>query len=279
VRELAARSLKREFRRFDPESVRVVLVDAGSEPLPTFGDDLADRARRELEDLGVELHMGSRVTNIDLNGVDVTTSDGGTEHFGSHVVVWAAGVQASPLAATLAQAAGAETDRIGRVKVLPDLTLPGHPEVFAVGDMAALGDLPGVAEVAMQGSLHAANTIRHRLLGNDHGRAFKYRDLGSVAVVGRFRAIFSWRRIQLSGFPAWLVWLVVHLGFLNSFASRFGALLRWTRSMLGRARAERVINVARQGGDLSGPAMNPYETVVLAEIEKEHEQLGPVNHE
>jgi NADH dehydrogenase len=279
VRELAVRSLRREFRRFDPESVRVVLVDAGKEPLATFGDNLADRARGELEDLGVELHMGARVTNIDMTGVDVTTTDGGTEHFDARVVVWAAGVQASPLAATLARAAGAETDRIGRIKVLPDLTLPGHPEVFAVGDMAALDDLPGVAEVAMQGSLHAANTIRRRLLGNDHSRPFKYRDLGSVAVVGRFRAIFSWRRIQMSGFPAWVVWLVVHLGFLNTFASRFGALLRWTRSMLGRARAERVISVARAGGDVSSPGANPYEQIVLDEVEDAHEQVDRVSHE
>ncbi len=275
VRELAVRSLRREFRRFEPESVRVVLVDAGKEPLPTFGDNLADRARRELEGLGVELLMGARVTGIDASGVDVTMSDGGTQHFDSRVVVWAAGVQASPLAATLARAAGAETDRIGRVKVLPDLTLPGHPEVFAVGDMAALDDLPGVAEVAMQGSLHAANTIRHRLLGNDRSRPFKYRDLGSVAVIGRFRAIFSWRRIQLSGLPAWVVWVFVHLGFLNSFASRFGALFRWVRSMAGRARAERVISVAHGGGDLSTPGVNPYESIVLDDIEQQ-ERSGHV---
>ncbi len=191
------RSLHREFRNFDPDSVRVVLVDAGREPLPTFGDNLAEHARRELEDLGVELHMGGRVTKIDGTGVDVTTADGATEHFDSHVVVWAAGVQASPLAGKLATAAGAETDRIGRIKVQPDLTLPGHPEVFAVGDMAALDDLPGVAEVAMQGSLHAANTIRHRLLGDDEARRFKYRDLGSVAVVGTLP-----RDLQLAPHPA-----------------------------------------------------------------------------
>jgi NADH dehydrogenase len=256
-----------------------VLVDGGKEPLPAFGDNLADHARRELEDLGVELQMGGRVTNIDMTGVDVDMADGTRQHFAARVVVWAAGVQASPLAGILARAAGAETDRIGRVKVLPDLTLPGHPEVFAVGDMTALDDLPGVAEVAMQGSLHAANTIRHRLLGTDHHRPFKYRDLGSVAVVGRFRAIFSWHRIKLSGFPAWLVWLFVHLAFLNSFASRFTALLRWTRSMVGRARAERVISVARRGGDLSAPGVDPYAAIVLDEIENQPEQAGRVSHE
>jgi NADH dehydrogenase len=279
VRELAVRSLRREFRNFDPDSVRVVLVDAGKEPLPSFGDNLAQHARRAIEDLGVELHMGGRVSNIDATGVDVDLADGTTAHFDARIVVWAAGVQASPLAAELARASGAETDRIGRIKVLPDLTLPGHPEVFAVGDMTALNDLPGVAEVAMQGSLHAANTIRHRLLGNDHAKPFKYRDLGSVAVIGRFRAVFSWRRIKLSGMPAWIVWLFVHLGFLNSFASRFGTIFRWSRSMIGRARSERVISVARGGGDLSAPGANPYEPIVLADLERPHEEAGQVAHE
>jgi NADH dehydrogenase len=145
--------------------------------------------------------------------------------------------------------------------------------------MTALDDLPGVAEVAMQGSLHAANTIRHRLLGRDRDRdhVFKYRDLGSVAVIGRFRAVFSWRRIQLSGFPAWVVWLFVHLAFLNSFASRFIALFRWARSMVGRARAERVISVARGGGDLSAPDADPYAAIVLEEHENQHEQVGRTN--
>jgi NADH dehydrogenase len=279
VRELAVRSLRREFRNFDPQTVRVVLVDAGDEPLPSFGDNLAGHARRELEELGVELHMGCRVTNIDASGVDVDRADGGSEHFDARVVVWAAGVQASPLAATLARAAGAETDRIGRIKVLPDLTVPGHPEVFAVGDMVALDDLPGVAEVAMQGSLHAANAIRHRLLGNDDTRPFKYRDLGSVAVIGRFRAVFSWRRIKLSGLPAWIVWLFVHLGFLNSFASRFGTIFRWSRSMIGRARSERVISVARGGGDVSAPGADPYGPIVLEEIEKQPQRAGRVSND
>jgi NADH dehydrogenase len=250
VRELATRSLRREFRNFDPTTMRVILLDAGSEPLATFGDDLSARASRELERLGVELRMGARVTNVDAFGVEYATGDG-KERIDAHVMVWAAGVQASPLAAKLAAASGAETDRAGRISVLPDLTLPGHPEVFAVGDMAALDKLPGVAEVAMQGSLHAANTIRRRLLGHDDAPPFHYRDLGSVAAIGRFRAVFGWRRIRMSGAPAWMVWLFVHLGFLNGFASRFGALMDWTRSMVGRARAERVISVGRTGGDLS----------------------------
>jgi NADH dehydrogenase len=252
IRELASRSLRREFRTFDPTSVRVVLLDAGAEPLATFGDRLSGKASEQLEALGVELRMGARVTDIDAFGVDYETSDG-KDRIAARIVVWAAGVQASPLAAKLAKAAGASTDRSGRIEVQPDLTVPNHPEVFAVGDMAALDNLPGVAEVAMQGSLHAANTIRRRLTGDEEALPFKYRDMGSVAAIGRFRAIMSWHRIRLSRFPAWCVWLFVHLAFLNGFASRFGALFQWARSMLGRARTERVISVAHTGGDLSTP--------------------------
>jgi NADH:ubiquinone reductase (H+-translocating) len=206
IRELATRSLRREFRTFDPASVRVLLMDGGDEPLAAFGDDLSKKAARQLEALGVELRMGTRVTDIDSFGVEVKTPTG-TERIAARTVVWAAGVLASPLASKLAEATGADVDRAGRLEVLPDLTLPGHPEVFAVGDMVTLNHLPGVAEVAMQGSLHAANTIARRLRGDSKAKPFKYRDLGSVATIGRFRAIVSIRRLRLSGFPAWVVWL------------------------------------------------------------------------
>jgi NADH dehydrogenase len=252
IRELASRSLRREFRTFDPSSVRVLLLDGGAEPLATFGHDLSAKASQALGRLGVELRMGSRVTNIDLSGVEVQTS-AGTERIGARTVVWAAGVQASPLAAQLAAAAGVETDRAGRVAVLPDLTVPGHPEVFCVGDMTTLNNLPGVAEVAMQGGLHAAATIARRLRGDDESKPFRYRDLGSVAAIGRFRAIASVRRVRLSGFPAWVVWLCVHLAFLNGFANRVSSVWRWGRSMIGRARPERVFSVGHTGGDLSAP--------------------------
>jgi NADH dehydrogenase len=253
IRELAVRSLRRNFRSFDPSSVRVLLLDAGKEPLATFGDRLSSRAAASLEKLGVELRMGSRVTGIDAYGVDVQTDDG-TERIAARLAVWAAGVRASPLAAALAEASGAELDRAGRIATLPDLTLPGHPEVFAVGDMVSLNRLPGVAEVAMQGSLHAANTIVRRLKGKSDAKPFKYRDLGSVAAIARFRAICSFRRLRLSGFPAWVVWFFVHLAFLNGFGNRLSTLWRWFRSMIGRTRAERVFSVGHGGGDLSAPA-------------------------
>ncbi len=252
IRELATRSLSRDFRTFDPAKMRVLLLDGGDEPLATFGHSLSKAAARALEKLGVELHMGARVTGVDAFGVEVTTKQG-TEHIPARTTIWAAGVQASPLAKLLADACGAEVDRAGRIKVLPDLTLPGHPEVFAVGDMTSLNGLPGVAEVAMQGSLHAAHTIGRRLRGHEVAKPFEYRDLGSVATIGRFRAIFSWRRIHLSGLPAWVVWLFVHLAFLNGFGNRFTTLMRWLRWMVGRNRVERTFSVGHTGGDLSTP--------------------------
>jgi NADH dehydrogenase len=253
VRELATRTLRRNFRRFDPAALHVVLLDAGKEPLATFGDRLSERATAMLERLGVDVRMGARVTKIDLTGVEYETA-GGTERIATHVAVWAAGVEASPLAKMLADATGAKTDRAGRIETLPDLTLPGHPEVFAVGDMVSLDDLPGVAEVAMQGSLHAANTIVRRLEGRPGAKPFKYRDLGSVAAVARFQAICSFRGVRLSGLSAWMVWFFVHLGFLNGFGSRASALWRWFRAMVGSARPERAFSVAHTGGDLSAPA-------------------------
>ena len=151
--------------------------------------------------MGVELQMGLRVVGVDPFGVDTEGADGQKGRFECGTVIWAAGVQASPLAGMLAEATGAETDRAGRIAVLPDLTLPGHPEVFAIGDMASIDNLPGVCEVAMQGGLHAANTIKRRLKGGD-SVPFKYRDLGSAAAIGRFKAIVSVKGLRLSGFPA-----------------------------------------------------------------------------
>jgi NADH dehydrogenase len=167
-------------------------------------------------------------------------------------VIWAAGVQASPLAGLLAEATGAEIDRAGRISVLPDLSLPGHSDVFAVGDMASINQLPGVCEVAMQGGLHAANTIKRRIAGKDSA-PFTYRDLGSAASIGRFKAIVSVRGIRLSGFPGWVVWFFVHIGFLNGFGHRASTMLRWFQAMIGRSRPERVFSVGHTGGDLSLP--------------------------
>ena len=251
VRELATRSLRGEFRTFEASSVRVILVDGGKEPLATFGHQLSGKAAQTLEHLGIELRMGGQVVGVDADGVDVKGPDGDTR-IDARTTVWAAGVQASPLAGLLAEASGATVDRAGRIAVLPDLTLPDHPEVFAVGDMASLDELPGVAEVAMQGGLHAANTILRGLKG-EPAKSFRYRDLGSVATIGRFRAIVSVKGIRLSGFAGWLVWMFVHLAFLTGFGNRLTTMLKWLRSMIGRGRAEREFSTAHTGGDLSLP--------------------------
>ena len=252
IRELAYRSLTHDFRTIDPTAVRVILIDGGKEPLANFGDQLSGRAARELTKMGVELRMGLRVVGVDPLGVDTESADGEKGRFECGTTIWAAGVQASPLARMLADATGAETDRAGRIAVLPDLTLPGHPEVFAVGDMATVDNLPGVCEVAMQGGLHAANTIKRRMKGRE-SVPFKYRDLGSAAAIGRFKAIVSVRGVRLSGFPGWVVWLFVHVAFLNGFGHRVAALWRWSLAMVGHARPERVFSVGHTGGDLSLP--------------------------
>jgi NADH:ubiquinone reductase (H+-translocating) len=252
IRELAYRSLTNDFRHIDPAAVRVILIDGGKQPLANFGGELSGRATAELEKMGVEIRMGLRVVGVDPFGVDTEGADGDKGRFDCGTVIWAAGVQASPLAGMLAEATGAETDRAGRIAVLPDLTLPGHPEVFAVGDMASINNLPGVCEVAMQGGLHAANTIKRRLKGAD-SVPFKYRDLGSAAAIGRFKAIVSVGPVRLSGFPGFIVWMFVHLAFLNGFGHRLSALWRWGRAMIGRARPERVFSVGHTGGDLSLP--------------------------
>ncbi|MGI9080623.1 MAG: NAD(P)/FAD-dependent oxidoreductase [Acidimicrobiales bacterium] len=252
IRELAVRSLKGNFRHIDPAQVRVVLVDAGKEPLATFGDKLSGHAARFLTGAGVELRMATRVNGIDAGGVDVR-GPGGDERITARTVIWAAGVQASPLAGMLAAASGAEVDQAGRIAVQADLTLPGHPEVFVIGDMATLDHLPGVAEVAMQGGVHAARSIMRRRRGEPTG-PFHYRDLGSMATLGRFRAVLSVGRLRLTGFPAWLVWAFVHIVTLSTVAGRVGTLLRWAGAMIGHTRDERNFSVGRTGGDVSLPA-------------------------
>ena len=253
VRELAVRSLRGEFRTFDPRAMRVVLLDGGAAPLATFGSKLSAKAASGLERLGVELRMGARVVGVDARGVDYTDSAGQAQRLDAYTTVWAAGVEASPLGRALAEATGAELDRAGRIAVLPDLTLPGHPEVYVVGDLMSLDRLPGVAEVAIQGGLHAANSIVRGLRGEPVVR-FRYRDLGSAATIGRFRSVVDFRGVQLSGFPGWVVWAFVHLTFLTGFGNRVTTLLKWTRSFIGRGRAEREFSVLHTGGDLSLPA-------------------------
>ena len=242
IAELSRSGLKGNFRRIDPTEAEVVLVDGGQEILAAFGDRLSHKAAAELKRLGVTIRTGMVVTGIDAFGVDVSGHDGAQDRIRCRTKIWAAGVSASPLAGLLAQASGATCDRAGRIAVLPDCTLPGHPEVFAIGDMMALDELPGVAEVAMQSGIHAANTIKRRLHGKE-AAAFTYRDLGSMATISRFHAVVSFKGIRASGFLGWLMWLVVHITFLTGFKNRLSALFHWAGTFLAGGRAERTITM------------------------------------
>ncbi len=241
--ELAHRSLRRNFRRIDPRRARVLLFDGGPSVLAEFGPSLAAKTRRDLERLGIEVHLEAMVSDVDEHGLDVRSKDGSTRRFSARTKIWAAGVRASPLGATLAEQSGAQLHKSGRVDVLPDCSLPGHPEVFVVGDLMALDDLPGVAEVAMQSGAHAARIVAGRAKGRPTvvGPPLRYRDLGSMATISRFRGVAKIGPVRLSGLVGWLAWLVVHLTFLTGFKNRISALGHWTVSFIGRGRAERTI--------------------------------------
>jgi NADH dehydrogenase len=241
IAELSRRALTGNFRRFDPATdVKVLLFEGGKEILATFGDRLSAKGTKELEKTGVEVHTGSIVIGVDADGVDVKGPDGTVTRYPAKTKIWAAGVSASPLAKILADASGAEVDRAGRVKVQPDCSLPGHPEVFVVGDMMNLNDLPGVAEVALQTGIHAARTIKRRLEGEEP-QPFKYRDLGSMAAVSRRRAVVSFHGVRVSGWLGWLMWMFVHLAFLTGFKNRFKTVISWMLSFLGAGRTERAL--------------------------------------
>jgi NADH dehydrogenase len=239
IAELAHRTLRKDFRAINTRTARVVLVDAAPQVLPPFGAKLGAKAQRELEKLGVEVMLGGMVTEVDERGLEVKFKDGRTERIDSVAKIWAAGVQASPLARTLAEQSGAPLDRAGRIGVNPDLTLPGHPEVFVVGDMIALDNLPGVAQVAIQGAKYAAKEIRNRLEDKAPQPPFKYFDKGSMAIISRFRAVAMVGKLRLTGIVAWLMWLGVHLVYLTGFKNQVSALMRWAITFISNNRSER----------------------------------------
>lgn len=241
IAELAHRTLRRDFRRINSRDARIILLDAAPQVLGSFGRKLGGRAERRLARLGVEVRLGAKVVGVDATGIDIELAQGARERIESVCKVWAAGVQASPLAAELAAQTGATLDRTGRVEVLHDLTLPGHPEVFVVGDMMALRGLPGVAQVAIQGARYAAEQIRRRVVGSPPAGPFEYHDKGSMATISRFSAVASIGPAQFSGFFAWVLWLAIHLVYIIGFKNRITTLLHWAISFVGRGRAERVV--------------------------------------
>ena len=241
VAELAQHTLRGSFRRIDPASARVILLDAAPVVLPPFGDNLGNAARARLEKMGVEIQLNAMVTDVDYQGIEVKDPDGSVRRIDASCKIWSAGVKASPLGKQLAEQTAAEIDRAGRVLVNKDLSLPGHPEIFVVGDMMSLDNLPGVAQVAIQGGKYAAKQIIAEV---EKGRTpaerkpFKYFDKGSMATVSRYSAVVKMGPIEISGFIAWVMWLVVHLAYLIGFKNRITTMFSWGMHMGGDHRSQ-----------------------------------------
>ena len=244
IAELAHETLRKEFRSIDPTRARIVLVEGADRVIPPFAPDLSAKARAALEKMGVEVRTGTQVTGIEP-GTAMLKCGEQTERLSAHTILWSAGVQASPLAGILARQAGIDLDRGGRIRVQPDLTLAGHPEIFVIGDMAHCPDqtgkpLPGLAPVAMQQGHYAARLIDARLAGRLLP-SFRYRDRGAMATIGSMKAvcdIFGWR---YAGPLAWFTWLFVHLMYLVQFENRVLVLIQWAGHYITRNRSARLI--------------------------------------
>ncbi len=229
--EIARHTLKGEYRRFDSRNTRVVLVEGSDRVLPPYPPELSEKARLQLERLGVAVFLEKRVTGIDADGVSI-----GKERIEAKTVLWAAGVTSSPLGRSL----GAPLDRAGRVKVEADLSLPGHPEVYVVGDLAALEGVPGIAPAAKQMGRHTAMNVLLTLNGKQT-KPFRYRDYGQLATIGRNAAVAVIGRLRFSGYPAWLLWLGAHIYFLINFRNRLMVLIDWAWSYWTYERAARIV--------------------------------------
>jgi NADH dehydrogenase len=247
IAELAKRALASDFRSIDPRCARIILVEAAQRLLTPFAQTLSEAATRSLEQLGVEVRLGEAVSACSCEHVVV-----GSELIPTRTIIWAAGVMASPAGRWL----GAETDRAGRVKVCADLSVPGHPDIFVIGDTASVpgpggAPLPGVAPVAKQQGQYVARALVARSRGR-MVEVFRYRDFGALATIGRKRAIAQLGRLRLSGLPAWLLWSVAHIYFLIGFRNRFTVVLNWTWGYITFQRGSRLITGlhARPSGDM-----------------------------
>lgn len=248
--EISKHTLKHDFRRIDPEDARILLVDAVDRVLTAYPDDLSRKAAHSLEQLGVRVLTDTKVTDIRSGEVELETG-GETRTLPCATVLWAAGVQASPLGAELAKQTGASLDRAGRLTVEPDLTLPGHPEISVIGDLATFSHglehpLPGVAPVAMQQGAYVAARIRQSLAG-ESSDPFEYRNRGTLATIGRARAVADFGRFKTSGFTAWFLWLFVHVMNLTQAENRVLVLVQWAWSYLSYNRSARLITNKPEG--------------------------------
>jgi NADH dehydrogenase len=252
IAELARDTLRGEYRAIDPRCGKVLLIEMGEKVLGSFPDPLPRRAKRSLEQLGVTVLLGRKVVDVAEDAVTIEDPQGERTQLPTRTVVWAAGVTASPLAKELAEATGGSVDAAGRVAVGPDLTLPGHPEVVALGDMisvrdpvtAELSTFPGLAPVAMQQGRYAGRIVAARLAGHPAQPPFHYRDKGMLATIGRARAVAQVDGLRFSGVVAWLAWLVVHIYYLIGFQNRLVVMIRWAYSYLTRGRGSRLITEA-----------------------------------
>ena len=243
IAELSDYTLKGAFRHIDSTKARVILLDAAPAVLPPMGEKLGKKAQARLEKMGVEIQLNAMVTDVDRNGITVKDPDGTTRRIECATKVWSAGVSASPLGRDLAAQSDVEIDRAGRVKVMPDLSIPGYPNVFVIGDMAAVEGVPGMAQGAIQGGKYVGTAIKYELKGADplEREPFDYFDKGSMATVSRFSAVAQIGPLEFGGFIAWLAWLVLHLIYLVGFRRKITTLLSWTVTFLGRARGNLYI--------------------------------------
>jgi NADH dehydrogenase len=248
IAEIARQTLKNDFRSIKPEEAHVILLDGAPRVLMSFPEDLAEKARRSLAKLGVQVRCGAMVKHVDDEGLAIE-SDNRTDSIAAKTVVWAGGITASPLGKILVSHTKAETDKGGRVKVKPDLTLPNYPDIYVIGDLASAMDgkgkpLPGLAQVAMQGGAYAAKAILRKVKGQSEVSAFHYFDKGSLAVIGRAAAVADVFGAHLSGIIAWLVWVFIHLMYLVTFQSRILVFIQWAIQNLTFSRGARLITGA-----------------------------------
>ena len=229
--EIARHTLRGEFRRIDPHSARVVLVEGAERILTAYPPDLSKKAQLQLERLGVTSWVGRMVTGVDADGISL-----GDERISARTVVWAAGVAASPVARSL----GASLDKAGRVQVAPDLSVPGHPEIFVIGDLAALPGVPGIAPAAKQMGRHTASNIIASIRGKER-KPFRYRDYGQLATIGRNSAVAVIGKLKLSGYLAWITWLLAHIYFLINFRNRLVVMIDWAVAYWTYQRYARIL--------------------------------------
>src|SRR5580658_10407173 len=248
IAEIAGQTLKHDFRSINPEEAQIILLDGSPRVLMSFAEDLSEKANRSLANLGVEVRCGAMVKHINEEGITIE-SEKGADSIAAKTVIWAGGINASPLGRGLARRTNAETDKGGRVKVKPDLTIPNYPDIYVIGDLASATDekgkpLPGLAQVAMQGGQYAATAILRKVKGQQELSPFHYFDKGTLAVIGRAAAVADVFGSHLSGFIAWLVWVFIHLMYLVTFQSRVLVLIQWAIQDLTFSRGARLITGA-----------------------------------